>query len=50
MKRVSECYDMKVFTDEGDYFGDIEEIIIATNKIGGWRVKATRNSFLTQVY
>ena len=49
MKRVSECYDMKVFTDEGDYFGDVEEMIVTTNKIFGWRVKATRNSFLTQV-
>lgn len=49
MKKVSECYDMKVFTDEGDYFGDVDELIISNNKIGGWRVKATRNSFLTQV-
>lgn len=49
MKRVSECYDMKVFTDEGDYFGDIEEMIVTSNKIFGWRVKATRNSFLNTV-
>jgi sporulation protein YlmC with PRC-barrel domain len=49
MKRVSEVYDMKVFTDTGDYFGDIEECIVATNKISGWRVKATRNSFLNTV-
>ena len=49
MKKISECYDMKVFTDQGDYFGDIEESIIATNKISGWRVKATKNSFLNQV-
>ena len=49
MKRISECYDMKVFTDEGDYFGDVEEIILQTNKIFGWRVKATKNSFLSSV-
>ena len=49
MKRISECYDMKVFTDEGDYFGDVEEMIVTTNKIFGWRVEATRNSFLTTV-
>ncbi|MEM4397385.1 MAG: PRC-barrel domain-containing protein [Candidatus Woesearchaeota archaeon] len=49
MKKISECYDMKVFTDEGDYFGDIEEIILTTNKISGWRVKATKNSFLNTV-
>ncbi|MEK6916467.1 MAG: PRC-barrel domain-containing protein [Nanoarchaeota archaeon] len=49
MKRISECYDMKVFTDSGDYFGDVEEVIVTTTKIFGWRVKATRNSFLNQV-
>ncbi len=49
MKRISESYDMKVFTETGDYFGDIEESILATNKVFGWRVRATKNSFLTRV-
>lgn len=49
MKKISDSYDMKVFTDSGDYFGDIEESILTTNKIFGWRVKATRNSFLNKV-
>lgn len=49
MKKISECYDMKVFTDQGDYFGDIEEALLSTNKITGWRVKSTKNSFLNQV-
>lgn len=49
MKKVSETYDMKVFTDNGDYFGDIEESILTQNKIFGWRVKATRNSFLNRI-
>jgi sporulation protein YlmC with PRC-barrel domain len=49
MKRVSESYDMKVFTDSGDYFGDIEESIITQNKIFGWRVRSTKNSFLNKV-
>ena len=49
MKNITETYDMKVFTDSGDYFGDIEESIITTSKVFGWRVKATRNSFLTKV-
>ncbi|HOI19013.1 MAG TPA: PRC-barrel domain-containing protein [Candidatus Woesearchaeota archaeon] len=49
MKKISSTYDMKVFTDEGDYFGDIEESIISTNKIFGWRVKATKNSILNTV-
>ena len=49
MKKISSTYDMKVFTDEGDYFGDVEESIISTNKIFGWRVKATKNSILNTV-
>ena len=49
MKKISDTYDMKVFTDTGDYFGDIEESILTNNKIFGWRVKSTRNSFLSKV-
>ncbi|MFH0876049.1 MAG: PRC-barrel domain-containing protein [archaeon] len=49
MKRISEVYDMKVFSDTGDYFGDVEEVIVTTNKIFGWRVRATKNSFLSSV-
>ncbi len=49
MKRVSETYEMRVFTDTGEYFGDIEESIITQNKVFGWRVRATKNSFLSKV-
>ena len=38
MKKISETYDMKVFTDTGDYFGDIEESILTQTKVFGWRV------------
>jgi sporulation protein YlmC with PRC-barrel domain len=40
---------MKVFTDLGDYFGDIEEAILTSTKVHGWRVRATKNSFLSKV-
>ena len=49
VKQISEIYDMQVYTDTGDYFGDIEESILTTNKVFGWRIKATKNSFLTKV-
>jgi sporulation protein YlmC with PRC-barrel domain len=49
MKKISETYDMRVFTDTGDYFGDVEEAIIQNTKINGWRVRATKNSFLNKV-
>lgn len=49
MKKVSETYDLRVFTDSGDYFGDVEDSIVSGNKVSGWKVKATKNSFLSQV-
>jgi sporulation protein YlmC with PRC-barrel domain len=49
MKKISEVYEMRVFTDNGDYFGDVEEAILAQNKIFGWRIKSTKNSFLNKV-
>lgn len=49
MKKISETYDMRVFTDNGEYFGDIEESILTQNKVFGWRVRATKNSFLNKV-
>ena len=49
MKKLSETYDMRVFTDVGEYFGDVEESIITQNKVFGWRVRATKNSFLNKV-
>ena len=49
MKKISETYDMRVFTDTGEYFGDVEESILTQNKIFGWRVRATKNSFLSKV-
>ena len=49
MKKISETYDMRVFTDTGEYFGDVEEGILTQNKVFGWRIRATKNSFLSKV-
>ena len=49
MKKVSETYNMKVFTEGGDYFGDVEEAILTKTKVAGWRVRSTRNSYLKKV-
>ena len=49
VKNISDIYSMSVYTDQGDYFGDIEESILTSNKIFGWRIKATKSSFLTKV-
>lgn len=49
MKKITETYEMRVFTDQGDYFGDIEEAIVTNTKIFGWKVRATKNSFLNKI-
>ena len=49
IKKVSDIYEMKVFTDKGDYFGEVEESILTTNKVFGWKIKATKNSALSQL-
>lgn len=49
LKKITEVYEMKVFTDQGDYFGEIEESILTQNKVFGWRVKATKNSALSKI-
>ena len=48
-KRITETYDMRVFTDTGDYFGDVEEVLLSQTKIIGWRVKSSRNSVLSKL-
>lgn len=49
MKKVSEVFGMKVFTDHGEYFGEVEEAILTKTKVYGWRIRSTRNSFLEKV-
>lgn len=49
MKKLSEIYGMKVYTDEGDYFGDIEEVVVSQTKVNSWRVRAMRGSLLSKV-
>ncbi|MBS3112557.1 PRC-barrel domain-containing protein [Candidatus Woesearchaeota archaeon] len=48
-KKLSQTQNMPVYTDEGDYFGEVEESIIANNKLFGWKIRATKNSFLNKV-
>lgn len=48
IKKISEATGMQVFTDAGDFFGEIEEAILVKNKVEGWKVKAIRGSFLTK--
>jgi sporulation protein YlmC with PRC-barrel domain len=48
-KKLSDVFSVEVFTDSGEYFGDVEESILTNNKIFGWRVRATKKSYLTKI-
>ena len=39
VKRISEAVGKKVFTSDGDYFGEIQEVNLVDNKIDGWKIK-----------
>jgi len=48
-KKVSEVMNMSVYTDAGEYFGEVEESLISSNKIFGWKVRSTKRSYLDKV-
>jgi sporulation protein YlmC with PRC-barrel domain len=39
VRKISEILRLRVFTDSGEYFGEIEEVNLNNNKIDGWRIK-----------
>jgi sporulation protein YlmC with PRC-barrel domain len=39
IKKISEVIGKHVYTSEGDYFGQIEEVNLVSNKIDGWKIK-----------
>ena len=43
VKKLSEVIGSKVYTDSGDYFGEIEEANIHENKVEGWRIRVLGN-------
>ena len=38
IKKISEVLGKRVFTDSGDFFGEVEEANLSENKIDGWRI------------
>jgi len=39
IKKISETVGKTVYTSEGDYFGQIEEVLLVDNKVDGWRIR-----------
>lgn len=48
-RKITDVYNMPVYTDSGEYFGEIDESILAGSKVFGWRVRATKKSYLNKV-
>lgn len=48
IKKLTEVIGKKVYTDTGDYFGEIEEANLVENKVEGWRIRVVSSigSFL----
>ena len=39
VRKITEVIGSKVYTDSGDFFGEIEEANLHENKVDGWRIK-----------
>jgi len=39
IKKITEVIGAKVYTDSGDFFGEIEEANLQENKVDGWRIR-----------
>lgn len=37
--KITDVIGTKVYTDSGDYFGEIEEANLFENKVDGWRIR-----------
>ncbi|OYT36760.1 hypothetical protein B6U91_00415 [Candidatus Pacearchaeota archaeon ex4484_71] len=41
VKKITDVIGTKVYTDHGDFFGEIEEANLYENKVDGWRIKVS---------
>ncbi len=39
VKKVSDVVGLRVYTDSGEFFGEVEEANLVDNKVDGWRIK-----------
>ncbi len=46
VRKLRSMVGAKVFTDGGDYFGEIEEANLLDNKVEGWKIRVARDSSL----
>ncbi len=46
VKKITEIVGKNVFTSEGDFFGQVDDVNLSENKIDGWKIKVG-SSFLS---
>ncbi len=39
VKKITEVIGKRVYTDSGDFFGEIQDVNLCENKIDGWKIK-----------
>ncbi len=39
IKKITDVIGKKVYTDSGDYFGEVEEANLVENKVESWRIR-----------
>jgi sporulation protein YlmC with PRC-barrel domain len=44
IKRLTETVGLKVYIDNGELFGYVEEVNLVDNRIDGWRIVVSRES------
>lgn len=49
LNNLTEAYDLRVYTDNGEFFGEVEEAIVSKSRISGWRIKSSKNSYLSKM-
>ncbi len=50
IKKVSDIIGLKVFTDGGEVFGEIEEANLVDNKIDSWRIRINRSTNVSNLF
>ena len=41
VEKVTSVMGKKVYTDEGSFFGEVEEVNLFENRIDGWRIRVS---------
>ncbi len=39
VKKITEVIGKRVYTDSGDFFGEIQDVNLVGNKVDGWKIK-----------